>query len=111
MLLRAEELEELGGFDVEFVNGMEDVDLCLRMSERFGGRFAVAPDARVTHLEGKTPAGRTDQVLPNRSAFMRRWRSRLPAPDTAAAQRHRVPARPHRGRRRRHPGPPTSVDP
>ena len=82
MLLRAEELEELGGFDVEFVNGMEDVDLCLRMSERFGGRFAVAPTARVTHLEGKTPAGRTDQVLPNRSAFMRRWRSRLPAPDT-----------------------------
>ena len=30
LLLRAAEFEALGGFDVEFVNGMEDVDLCLR---------------------------------------------------------------------------------
>ena len=55
MLLRAEELEELGGFDVEFVNGMEDVDLCLRMSERFGGRFAVAPDGAGDPPGGQDP--------------------------------------------------------
>lgn len=82
MLLRAEEFDQLGGFDVEFINGMEDVDLCLRAVERFGGGFQVVPDARVTHLEGKTP-GRGNHILTNRAAFMRRWRSRLPQPDTA----------------------------
>jgi GT2 family glycosyltransferase len=81
MLVRANEFDQVGGFDVEFVNGMEDVDLCLRMTNLFGGHFRVAPSARVTHLEGKTP-GRADHVLANRSTFMRRWRSRLPAPDT-----------------------------
>ncbi len=81
MLLRSEEFEALGGFDVDFVNGMEDVDLCLRATERFGGGFEVVPDARVTHLEGRTP-GRGDHILNNRATFMRRWRSRLPVPDT-----------------------------
>ncbi len=81
LLLRAAEFEALGGFDVEFVNGMEDVDLCLRARELFGGAFAVVPEARVTHLEGKTPV-RPEVVLANRASFMRRWRSRLPVPDT-----------------------------
>ena len=81
LLMRASEFGELGGFDVEFVNGMEDVDLCLRALERFGGGFQVVPESRVTHFEGKTP-GRGDHILANRAAFMRRWRSRLPQPDT-----------------------------
>jgi GT2 family glycosyltransferase len=81
LLMRAAEFEALGGFDVEYVNGMEDADLCLRALDTFGGRFQVAPTAKVTHLEGRTP-GRSDHVLANRAAFMRRWRSRLPQPDT-----------------------------
>ncbi len=81
MLLRSDEFEAVGGFDVEFVNGMEDVDLCLRLSERFAGGFRVVPQSRITHLEGKTP-GRGQHILANRTAFMRRWRSKLPAPDT-----------------------------
>ena len=80
LLMRAHEFESLDGFDTEFVNGMEDADLCLRALDRFGGRFQVAPTAKVTHLEGRT-AGRNDHVLANRAAFMRRWRSRLPQPD------------------------------
>jgi GT2 family glycosyltransferase len=81
MLLRSHEFDAVGGFDVEFVNGMEDVDLCLRLTERFSGGFRVVPESRITHLEGKTP-GRGQHILANRTAFMRRWRSRLPAPDT-----------------------------
>jgi GT2 family glycosyltransferase len=80
MLLRVGEFDAVGGFDVEFVNGMEDVDLCLRLTERFSGGFQVVPESRITHLESKTP-GRGQHILANRTVFMRRWRSGLPEPD------------------------------
>lgn len=80
MAVRAIEFEAVGGFDPIYVNGMEDVDLCLRMSAHFGGDFCVVPSSRVTHLEGKTP-GRGSHILSNRATFMDRWRHRLPQPD------------------------------
>lgn len=82
VLIRRSELAELGGFDPIFVNGMEDVDLCLRAIEKFGGHFAVDPTSRVTHHESKTP-GRGRQIPENRKFFMERWKDRFPEPDTA----------------------------
>lgn len=76
--LRADLIAELGGFDPVFVNGMEDIDLCLRAAEARGGHFLVVPESRVIHFEGKTP-GRADNIGPNRIAFDKRWRGRLPA--------------------------------
>jgi len=76
--LRADLVAELRGFDPIFVNGMEDIDLCLRAGEAHGGHFVVVPESRVIHLEGKTP-GRGANIGPNRIAFHRRWHDRLPA--------------------------------
>lgn len=86
VLMRRSELAELGGFDPIFVNGMEDIDLCLRAIEKFGGHFAVEPTSRVTHHESKTP-GRGKQIPENRKFLMERWKDRFPAPDTVKFQK------------------------
>jgi len=50
MLVRADLLRALGGFDALMAWGGEDVDLCLRAAAA-GGRVALAPGVRVRHLE------------------------------------------------------------
>ncbi|MCL1900232.1 MAG: glycosyltransferase, partial [Promicromonosporaceae bacterium] len=79
LAMRASEFAELDGFDEAFVNGSEDIDLCLRAIERFGGAFAVEPGSVVVHLESRTP-GRFRALDANRSLFMKRWAGRLPEP-------------------------------
>lgn len=81
MLWRTSDVARLGGFDPFFVNGMEDIDLCLRASSELGGHFAVEPTSRVTHHESKTP-GRGRNINTNRREFMQRWNGLLPAPET-----------------------------
>jgi GT2 family glycosyltransferase len=78
--LRASDFAAARGFDPVFVNGMEDVDLCLRLAERRGGDFAVSVTSKVVHHESKTP-GRSANIEPNRLEFFRRWDGRLPGPD------------------------------
>lgn len=82
MAVRAELVVGVHGFDPVFMNGMEDVDLCLRLGETYGGHFVTVRASRVTHLESKTP-GRFARVEPNRLRFLERWGHRLPAPQTA----------------------------
>lgn len=86
LLMRRSEIASLGGFDPIFVNGMEDVDLCLRAIERLGGHFAVEPRSRVTHHESKTP-GRGKQIAANRATLMDRWRDRLPGAEVDKFER------------------------
>ncbi|HXR54335.1 MAG TPA: glycosyltransferase [Acidimicrobiales bacterium] len=50
MLIRADLMTELGGFDPGIVAMGEDLDLCWR-AQLAGARVVVAPDARVRHLE------------------------------------------------------------
>jgi len=76
LAMRAADVVRLRGFDTVFVNGMEDVDLCLRAADT--ASFVVEPDSVVTHHESKTP-GRSAQINPNRATFMSHWRGRLPA--------------------------------
>lgn len=78
VLLRATDVATLRGFDPIFVNGMEDVDLCLRAGELRPGHFRVVTESRVTHHEGKTP-GRGRNIATNRVTFHQRWAGRLPA--------------------------------
>jgi GT2 family glycosyltransferase len=80
MAVRATEFASLRGFDPVFVNGMEDIDYCLRSAEAYGGGFLVEPRARVTHLQGRT-SGRNAHVAANRRLLMHRWRGRLPGPE------------------------------
>ena len=81
LLMRRADVLRLRGFDPRFVNGMEDVDLCLRAGEASeGGYFAVDPTVRFQHRESKTPA-RGKNLDDNRRLFMDRWWGRLPSPD------------------------------
>ncbi|GAA6527747.1 glycosyltransferase [Intrasporangium sp. DVR] len=92
LLMRRTDVLRLRGFDPRFVNGMEDVDLCLRAGEATSeGCFAVEPTVRFQHLESKTP-GRGKHIDANRQLFMERWHGRLPAPELEklAAVRLRV---------------------
>lgn len=79
LLVRAADVVALRGFDPIFVNGMEDVDLCLRAAQSRGGWFEVEPKSQVTHFESKTP-GRSKNIGENRRLFMERWAGRLPSP-------------------------------
>lgn len=81
MGLRASDFAAACGFDPIFVNGQEDVDLCLRLG---GGSnvFACAVDSIVIHYEGRS-AGRYKHVTANRRFFHTRWQGRVPATDEA----------------------------
>ena len=73
LLVRRRDFFEVEGFDPQFINGMEDVDLCLRLSlKREGGAFRVEPESRVTHYESKSE-GRFNNVVGNRLLFLQRW--------------------------------------
>ncbi len=81
MAVRTDWFLEGGGFDESFVNGFEDVDLCLRARER-GATIAYVAEARFAHYEGAS-AGRFDRERENEERFYRRWASRLaPLPRT-----------------------------
>ncbi|MFP6901148.1 MAG: hypothetical protein VCA36_09395, partial [Opitutales bacterium] len=71
ILMEKETFLECGGFDEEYLNGLEDVDLCLRLSER-GYRHFVCPSSRVRHWVGAT-RGRNQDAIANVKRFRRRW--------------------------------------
>lgn len=76
MIVRGEDFASVGGFDTRYINGMEDVDLCLTLSERTGKTLRVCTASHVVHLESKT-AGRSDHLLANRLRFVAKWNSKL----------------------------------
>jgi len=79
LLLRRSAFRAVGGFDLRYRNGHEDVDLCLRLGEA-GHEVRYCADAVVTHLESVS-RGRTgpDQVA-NGRLWCRTWQDRV-APD------------------------------
>ena len=80
LLMRAADFVALRGFDPIFVNGSEDIDLCLRARQLGGRHFVVEPRSIVTHLESKTP-GRGARIPENRKLLAERWRGRTPSSD------------------------------
>ena len=72
---RREVFLETGGFDEVFLNGCEDVDLCLRMVEKGLSNYVVH-DSVVRHVKGGT-AGRKDHNLPNARILQDRWGTSL----------------------------------
>ena len=71
MLIRRETFIAVGGFDEGYVNGFEDVDLCLKVGAR-GGRIVYQPRSSLYHLESKTP-GRHTHELENGRRLFARW--------------------------------------
>ena len=91
MLVRRQLFAELRGFDEAFLNGVEDVDLCLRARER-GWRVVYCPTSVVEHHEGRSE-GRYDNVRENLERFVDRWQGRFDAQVAreveACPERHR----------------------
>lgn len=71
MLMRRPVFDLLGGFDENYRNGYEDVDLCLR-AWHLGVRIRYEPAATFTHLESATP-GRVANDQANYHRFITRW--------------------------------------
>jgi len=73
-LVTKEMWEKLSGFDEDFVNGYEDVDLCLRVNE-VGGRVFYEPSAKIIHYESQSP-GRGAKTSHNEQLLFSRWRDK-----------------------------------
>ncbi|MGE3977471.1 MAG: glycosyltransferase [Nitrospira sp.] len=72
LLIRQSLFMELGGFDEGFRNGFEDVDLCLKASER-GAHVVYQPRSVLYHLESQTP-GRKQHDQTNATRLHERWK-------------------------------------
>lgn len=75
LLVRRETWEALGGFDERYVNGCEDIDLCLR-ARALGLSNAVALRSRVLHHVSSSP-GRKRRDEENTHRLVRTWRRDL----------------------------------
>jgi GT2 family glycosyltransferase len=65
--------DRLEGFDEAFVNGYEDVDLCLRARE-LGGTCWYVADSTVVHFESRSdPEVRFGHVAENIALLQERW--------------------------------------
>ncbi len=93
MLVRRALFTELGGLDTNYVNGVEDVDFCLR-ARQAGYRVVYCPDCVVEHHEGASE-GRFDRVRENLRRFQQQWghcfdaQGRFAAQGRAATAEHR----------------------
>jgi GT2 family glycosyltransferase len=82
LLVRRPVFAELGGFDTAYVNGYEDVDLCLRMGERGYGVYYCARST-LYHLESVTrwADDRSRHVEHNSRVFAERWHEKIQPDD------------------------------
>ena len=71
LAMRRARFDALGGFDEGYVNGWEDVDLCLRVRQ-LGLRVLYHPGSALVHHESQTP-GRFDRERANSERFLSKW--------------------------------------
>jgi O-antigen biosynthesis protein len=74
-LIKSSLFRKYGGFDESFVNGCEDVDLCLRLN-REGFSHFVVHDSVIDHIKGAT-TGRKDRNDENFQLLMKKWGSSI----------------------------------
>jgi GT2 family glycosyltransferase len=84
-LVKKEKFLELNGFDESYLNGCEDVDLCLRFN-RHGTSNYVVHDSIVIHVKGATE-GRKRFNLRNSQILMERWGEQIKSNESVTDQR------------------------
>lgn len=72
MAMRSELFAQIQGFDPIYINGQEDIDLCLRLKQKTRQQAAYVPTSQVIHHESKTP-GRGKHIDQNRWVFALSW--------------------------------------
>lgn len=75
MLVRKTVFFDAGMFDERFINGYEDVDLCLKI-KRAGHRIMYNPESCLMHLESQSP-GRKKYEKENVRLFRRLWEDKI----------------------------------
>ncbi len=78
MLMKRSLFESMGGFDESYRNGMEDVDLCVRLRQA-GYRLVVAHQSVIRHHISSSP-GRHEHNERNSELFRRRWSNTMSGP-------------------------------
>lgn len=79
-LIRHAVFEELGGFDLAFVNGWEDVDFCLRAGA-LGHEIHYCHESVLTHLESVSRDTTSPNEWANQRLYAVRWRERVEPDD------------------------------
>jgi len=72
LLLRKSAFDSVGGFDEEYWNGYEDVDLCLKLQEK-GWLLVYEPQSVVIHFESQSGPERFKKVHHNIERLHRKW--------------------------------------
>ncbi len=75
LLVRRDAYLDSGGFDEQYWNGYEDVDLCLELGSR-GGMLVYEPKSVLIHHESKSGAQRFTGVQSNIARLHERWLGR-----------------------------------
>ena len=71
LLISRSLFDELGGFDTNYINGIEDADLCLQVRYK-GYRVVYCPASEVEHCEGVTE-GCFEREKGNNQRFVDKW--------------------------------------
>jgi len=74
-LIKRSVFESLGGFSEEYLNGMEDVDLCARLKEA-GYRLFVSHESVIGHHISQSP-GRHNYNDRNSKLFRAKWSAKM----------------------------------
>ena len=85
LAIRRDLFLELGGFDEAYVNGLEDIDLCLRLRSR-GLRVVFRGDICLVHHESLTRGIDVIASAHNDTVFQARWGDICAADDELAAR-------------------------
>ncbi len=82
MLIRRQSFVAVGGFDTDYLNGYEDIDLCLRLAER-GDDVRYCAESVLYHLESVTrwAESKTMHVEHNSKLFSERWHDKITPDD------------------------------
>ena len=94
LLISKDLFNACGLFDEAYRNGVEDIDLCLKVRSR-GFKVVYNPNSVLYHYEGKTP-GRFKHVNDNLSLFRSRWGSHFDENGNFIRPRQNIPT--HRGK-------------
>lgn len=79
MLVRKDLFNEVGGFNEDFFNGYEDIDLCLKIKE-LGKDIIYCPESVVYHFESISE-GRMNKHNENQELFLKKWGDKIKQDD------------------------------
>lgn len=74
LMINASDFFKIKGYDPLYINGSEDIDLCLKVRFFLYKKSIVDYDNHAFHLESKSP-GRSDNIMHNRKIFFQKWSS------------------------------------